>query len=74
MKKRERYGRRARMRDGRKPRKGERKNIRRKVSRSHGIKNNITFTMGKQCGLKFETALSSMPKIMAFTMFDGSDF
>ena len=60
MKKRERYGRRARMRDGRKPRKGER--------------NNITFTMGKQCGLKFETALSSMPKIMAFTMFDGSDF
>ena len=36
--KRKRYGWRARMRDGRKPRKGERKNIRRKASWSHGIK------------------------------------
>ena len=36
--KRKRYGWRARMKDGRKPRKGERKNIRRKVSGSHGIK------------------------------------
>ena len=45
----------ARMR--RKKDKEMRKKIRRKESRSHEIKNNIIFTIGKQYGLKFEIIL-----------------
>ena len=44
------------MRDGRKPRKGEEKK-KKKGSEPHRIKNNITLTIDEQCGPKFEIAL-----------------